>query len=162
MPINKAALCGEGGDMNCNCPVSFKRWLFLSLVVAVLFFGMDMFFHSYCMKKIYEVNMQLFRPMEEMMKFAWVGYLGYLFFGLLFTCIYSKGYEEGKSRVGQGLRYGFWMGLFLWGTHLLMSYPYMPYPNRIYRDWFAIGMVEFLVLGFVLGFLYQPKAKTVE
>lgn len=140
-----------------NCKCNFKQWLLLSLVTAVLYFGMDMFFHHYCMGKIYAANPQYFRTMDEMASLRWVAYLGYLVFGFLFVCIYAKGYEEGKSKLGQGFRYGLLVGLLYWGASLLLSYPFMPWPNEIYLDWFAIGLVECVALGTILGFLYKPK-----
>lgn len=140
-----------------NCKCHFKQWLLLGLAMAVLYFGMDLFFHHYCLSKIYEANAQLWRPINEMMALKWWGYLSYILFGLLFVCIYSKGYQEGKSGAGQGLRFGVLVGLFYWGTHLLGAYPFMPWPNRVYTGWFVIGLFEFLVLGLVLGLLYRAK-----
>ena len=140
-----------------NCKCNLKQWLLLGLATAVLYFGMDMFFHHYCMGKLYSENAQLFRPMGDMMALMKWSYLGYILFGLLFVCIYSKGVEEGKSGMGQGLRFGFFLGLFYWGTSMLLSYPFMPWPNRIYLDWFVTGLAKFMILGFVVGMLYKPK-----
>lgn len=145
--------------MNCpSCRCDVKSWFISGFVIAVLYLGMDMFFHHYCMGKMYQANFHFFRSMDEMTALRWYGYLGYLVFGLLFVCIYSKGYEEGKSKAGQGLRFGLLMGLFYWGANLLISFPHMPWPKKLYAGWFAIGMVEFVVLGFILGFIFKPKA----
>ncbi|MDO8527522.1 MAG: hypothetical protein Q7T03_07540 [Deltaproteobacteria bacterium] len=143
------------GGNDCKCDV--KNWLITGLIVAVLALGLDMFFHHYCMMKVYEANMSLFRPMEQMMQLRWYGYAGYVAFGLLFTCIYSKGYDATKGKAGQGIRYGILMGLFYWGAGLLIAVPVMPWSKQLVIDWFAIGVAEFAILGFIVGMLYKPK-----
>lgn len=147
-----------GSDCKCKC--DFKSWLVQGIVVAALYLGMDMFFHHFCMARHYQNFAHLFRSTDEIIHLRGWGYFGYLWFGLLFTCIYMKGYDADRSAYAQGFRYGLLMGLFYWGAQLLISYPYMPWPNRIYAGWFAIGIFEFIVLGFILGFLYKPKATT--
>lgn len=144
--------------MTKDCKCDLKTWLVSGFVIAVLYLGLDMFFHHYCMMKYYTAYAHLFRPMDRMMELRFWGYLGYLIFGLLFTCIYSAGYEEGKSKAGQGIRYGLLVGLFYWGSHLLILFPHGPYPKRIYAGWFAIGVFEFVVLGFILAMIYKPKS----
>ena len=139
--------------MGTNCKCDFKSWLINGFVIAVLYLGLDLFFHQYCLKTIYSQNAHLFRPMDAMMVLKGWGYLGYLVFGLLFVCIYSKGYEEGKSPGGQGLRFGLLLGLFYWGASLLLAYPYMLWPKRLYAGWFVVGLFEFVVLGFILALL---------
>lgn len=135
-----------------------KSWLLQSIVVAVLYLGLDMFFHGFILKDVYQAHFQHFRSMDEVMALRWWGYAGYLMFGLLFTCIFSQGYQEGSGNVGQGLRYGLLIGLFYWGTRLLVDYPYTPWPNILYFGWLAIGLFEFALLGTILGVLYKPKA----
>lgn len=144
------------GGVNCKCDV--KKWLFYSVALGALYLGMDMFLHHYCMGKHYREFAHLFRPMEMAMSLRWWGYAGYILFGLLFTCIYMKGYEEGKSGLVQGFRYGLLMGVFYWGASLLISYPHMLYPKRIIAGWFAVGVFEFVFLGCVLGYIYKPKS----
>ncbi|MBI5298793.1 MAG: hypothetical protein HY877_00625 [Deltaproteobacteria bacterium] len=141
---------------NCKCDV--KTWVVQGFVIAVLYLGLDMFFHHYCMMKIYAAHAHLFRPLDAMVPLRWWGYLGYLVFGLLFVCIFAAGYEAAKSKVAQGLRYGLLIGLFYHGSSLLISAPYMPWPKRLLIDWFAIGVAECIILGFILGMLYKPKS----
>lgn len=144
--------------MTGNCKCNVKNWLFNGVVVGVLYLGLDMFFHNYCLQKIYQDNFQFFRPLDSMMTLRWWGYLGYLLFGLLFSCIFSQGYEAAKGKMIQGLRFGLLIGLFFWGSHLLLSYPYMPWPNSLYFGWFAIGVFEFALLGLILGLVHKPTA----
>ena len=142
-----------GGGCKCN----FKNWITTSLVVAVLYFGMDMFFTHVCLMKLYQTNAQYFRTQEQMMAMRNWGYAAYIVFGLLFTCIYGSGYEEGKSKALQGFRYGLTIGLFYWGAGLLGMYPYFPWPNQLYLGWFGVGLTEFIVLGVAAGVLFKPK-----
>ncbi len=142
--------------MACRCEP--KRYVVASLAVAAAYFLLDMFYHHTCLMGIYQATMNLWRPMEESRGLMPFAYAGYLLFGFLFTCLYSVGVEEGKGRLGQGIRYGFWIGLFYWGTHLLLMVPFTPYPTRLVIDWFLGGMFEFLVLGGITGLLYKSKA----
>ena len=80
-----------------------------------------------------------------------------LFFSFLFIHIFAKGYEAGKSKVGQGFRFGLVLGLFYVGSQILLMYPYMPIPNDLYVAWFIIGMVEFMILGIITGAMYCKK-----
>lgn len=142
-----------GGCGKCN----MQNWLVTSLVVAIVYWGLDMFFTHFCMMKLYQANAQFFRTPEEMTATMKWGYAGYLVFGALFSCIFSKGYEAGKPKALQGLRFGLLIGLLYWGAGMLGMYPYFPWPNRLFIDWTVIGVVEFAVLGLVLGLLFKPK-----
>ena len=39
--------------MGTNCKCDFKSWLINGFVIAVLYLGLDLFFHQYCLKTIY-------------------------------------------------------------------------------------------------------------
>ena len=136
---------------------STKSWIIATLAVAVAFYLMDALFHGMVMMNTYSATAQLWRPMDEMRQLMWVGILGYLAFSALFYLIFSCGFTPGKSKAGQGLRYGLLIGLLFWGAHALMSYPYMPIPSHIYWAWFGIGMIEFAVLGLITGMIYKTR-----
>lgn len=143
--------------METQCNFGKKRFLIALILVAIAYFGMDMVFHHFVLGKTYEATMSLWRPMPEMMAKRWVAYTAYLLFSFLFLFIFNKGFEKGKCPRGQGIRYGFLMGLLYWGTHLLGSYPFNPWPDTLYLAWFGIGMVEFVVLGLIAGLLVSKE-----
>lgn len=143
------------GGMDCKC--DWKKWIVAGLAVAVVYAGLDFVVHHKLMVGLYQANAHLWRtPAETAGKMCWM-WCNYIVFGLLFTCIYSKGYEAAKAGPSQGLRYGFLTGLFYWGTHLMGMYPFSPIPDRIYQSWFAFGLAEFTILGVVVGAIYKPK-----
>lgn len=140
------------------CKCDWKQWLLASLVVAVVYCGLDFLVHHKLLMALYSANAHLWRTQEAAsLKMCWL-WINYLVVGLLFTCIYSKGYDAAKAGPSQGLRYGFLIGVFYWGTHLLGSYPFHPWPDRLYQSWFACGLAEFTILGILVGLIYRPKA----
>lgn len=141
-----------------NCPFGKKRGPVAMLVVAIAYFVMDMFFHHVVLGSLYEQTMSLWRPMTEIMEKRWVAYPGYLVFSFLFVCIFARGFEQGKCPKGQGIRYGLMIGLFYWGSQLLLGYPFHPWPDQLYLAWFGVGMVECVILGVIAGCLVKKQA----
>ncbi|MBI2346033.1 MAG: hypothetical protein HYV03_03950 [Deltaproteobacteria bacterium] len=144
------------GAMGCKC--DWKKWIVASVIVAAVYAGLDYIIHHKLLINLYQANMHLWRtPQDTAAKMCWL-WCGYLLFGTLFTCIYSKGYEPEKAGASQGLRFGFLVGLFYWGTHLMSAFPFHPWPTRLYQTWFACGLAEFALLGVLVGAIYKPKA----
>lgn len=140
-----------------NCKCDWKRWLVSGFVVAGVYFILDWIIHHKLLMPLYNSHLHLWRtPGEIALKRCWL-WCAYPVFGLLFTCIYSKGYEPAKAGGSQGLRFGFLLGLFYWGTHLMMAYPFHPWPDNFYMSWFGLGLAEFAILGVLVGLLYKPK-----
>ncbi|MEK9134207.1 MAG: hypothetical protein AAB333_05050, partial [Pseudomonadota bacterium] len=81
--------------------------------------------------------------------------VGYLIFAPFFTLIYAKGYEPDKSGLGQGLRYGLYMGLVLSVMQNLIWYTVLPIPGVLAFYWFLGGMVESIAAGVAAGLIYR-------
>ena len=86
-----------------------------------------------------------------------VAYVGYILFAFFFVCIFSKGFEKEKCCKTQGVKYGLLIGFFYWGATLLISYPFFPWPDKLYAAWFGVGMVECVVLGLIAGMCVDNK-----
>jgi hypothetical protein len=144
----------KGGFM-CKC--DWKRKAIAGLVLASAYFGMDMFFHHSCLGSLYQETMHLWRPMAEAQGLMMYAYLGYLLFGYMFYCIYGFGVESGKSGWQQGLRFGILIGILMYGAGGLLMYPFALYSSTILLSWFAVGLVEYAILGVLTGLLYKAK-----
>lgn len=145
--------------MNCSmCRCDVKRKFIGGLVIAVAYWLMDMFFHHFCLGSLYQSTMSFWRPMEEAMPLMGWAYVGYLVFALFFYCIYGFGVESGKPAWQQGLRYGIFIAILVHGAGGLMTYPHVPYPGKLWFDWFLIGLFEYAVLGVLTGLLFKKKA----
>ncbi len=137
--------------MKCKC--------FASFVVFIALFVLDYLLHGTLLKGIYHQTASVWRPEVEMkhMNMMWYIWLGYLIFAPVFVCIYTKGYEEGKGRIGQGLRYGFWMGVLLSVMPSLTSYVVLPIPLNLAIYWMVGETLKYTCLGTVLGIAYKKE-----
>ena len=135
--------------------MNVKRWLFASLAVLVVIAALDMFINSVLLTDLYKQTASVWRPPQEMQQRMWLFFLGYLILAPLFTLIYAKGHEPAKSGLGQGLRYGLYMGLVLSVLPNLVWYTVLPIPGVLAFYWFLGGMVESVTAGVTAGLIYR-------
>ena len=134
-----------------------KRWLVAGIVVAVVVTVLESVFHGYFMKGIYEATATIWRPYADMSKLTPYGWLATLFVSFILVYIYHRGYEGKGSAVAEGLRFGFWIGLFTAVPMAVWTYIVMPVPFAIAFWWFAIAMIDMLVAGALVGAIYKKK-----
>jgi len=135
--------------------MNVKRWLFASLAVFVVIAALDMFINSVLLTGLYHQTASVWRSPEEMQRMMWLFGVGYLIFAPFFTLIYTKGHELAKSGLGQGLRYGLYMGLVLSVLSSLVWYTVLPIPGVLAFYWFLGGMVESIAAGVAAGLIYR-------
>ncbi|MBM2840182.1 MAG: hypothetical protein HW412_710 [Bacteroidetes bacterium] len=83
-------------------------------------------------------------------------YLARLFAAGFFTFIFTKGFE-GKPGIGEGLRYGLWISLFLYVPWLLTGFAFGEWTASALFIRAIIGVMEALVGGAVVAQLYKPS-----
>lgn len=135
-----------------------KKYLLSALAVFLWLTIFGMIYHGKILESTYVETMQFWRPEAEMMKLMPLIYLGHLLFALFFCYLYTKGVEVGKSPIGQGLRYGLFIGLLLHLPMTVAHYAYLPYPTKLFAAWFMGGMIETIVAGLLVGKIYQKAA----
>ncbi len=128
---------------------------FASFIVFIALFALDYLLHGVLLKGIYHQTASVWRSEADMKHMMWYMWLGYLIFSPVFVCIYSKGHEEGKSNIGQGFRYGFWMGILLSVMASLISYVVLPIPLKLAVYWIVGETIKFTCLGTILGVAYK-------
>lgn len=146
--------------MACGCDK--KRCLITVLVVAVVYFGLDLLVWHVILGNQLQENATLWRPMADIQSRMWVAYLGYVLFAGLFTCIYNRGYECGKCPRAQGIRYGLMMGLLFWGVGNMLQYPFSNMTDGLYLGSALCGIVEYVILGFTVGLLHKCGDKAAD
>lgn len=132
-----------------------KRCLMASVAVFVVVYLLEFLIHGKLLHGIYQETASLWRPEAEMMGMMWLMWIGYLIMAPLFVYLFSKGVEEGKGMMGQGVRFGLIIGLFVSGPMSLGWYAILPIPTILAFYWFVAGMVEFIAAGLVTGLIYR-------
>jgi hypothetical protein len=112
--------------------------------------------HQVWLGDTYEALAGAFRPEAEMLDMMWIMMLtaiGVLFF---FCFIFTKGYE-GKG-IGEGVRYGAMMGLFLGLPSAIDVYVIYPITAELAMIWYITGIISFTIFGAVFAAIYKPSS----
>ena len=86
----------------------------------------------------------------------WMMTVGQLVFAYVFAWFYTLGYESGKKGLGQGLRFGFYVGLLLAASQNFVWYVVLPVPFVLNLGWLGAAFLDSVVAGAVVGFIYKP------
>ena len=132
-----------------------KRWLLASVAVFVTMFVLEFIIHGVLLQGEYQRTASLWRPMADMQRLMWIMWLGYLVFAAFFAFIYTKGYEKGKPGLGQGFRFGVFVGAMLSVLHGFGWYVILPIPLALSFYWFVAVLVESIAMGIAAGLVYR-------
>ncbi len=127
-----------------------------SAVFGILFVS-DFLIHGLLMKGAYEATASLWRPMGEMQSMMWTMWALYLVDAIILPFLYSKGYETGKSSIGQGIRFGLAIGLLMSTGMSLGTYFMIPVPVSMAISWFVAGMIQFTIVGVAIALIHKPN-----
>lgn len=132
-----------------------KRWLLASVAVFVVIFVLEFIIHGVLLQGLYQQTASVWRPMAEMQRLMWILWVGYLVLAPLFVFIYTKGYEKGKPGLGQGFRFGLYLGAMLSVLHGFGWYAILPIPLSLSFYWSVAILVEFIAMGIAAGLIYR-------
>ena len=132
-----------------------KRWLLASVAVFGVILVLEFLIHGVLLQGIYQQTASVWRSQAEMQRLMWIFWVGYLVFAPFFALIYAKGYEKGKPGLGQGFRFGLYMGAMLSVVHSYGWYVILPIPLVLACYWFAAIFVESIAAGIAAGLVYH-------
>lgn len=130
------------------------------IVVYIVWQALSFVVHGVMLAETYRVMGEVFRPEEVITGMMWMMYLGSALYLLLFCYIFTKGHE-GKG-VGEGLRYGLLMGLFLSIPSAIDQYVVYPLTTNLAVIWFVCGVIAFMIAGAIFAAIYKPGAATAQ
>ena len=132
-----------------------KQWLLASVAVVVVIGVLEFLIHGVLLADMYRQTASVWRPEADMQKMMWVFWVGMLVFAPFFVLIYAKGYEKGKPGLGQGFRYGLYVGTMLSVMNSFGWYVMLPIPLALAFYWFLAILLEFIVAGIAAGLIYH-------
>ena len=132
-----------------------KKFL-MALVAAYVFYHASGFLiHGIWLDPIYQDHAAVFRPKEQMNEMMWIFWVTSALTVTLFCFIFTRGRED--RGVGEGARFGLYMGLFLMPVQAYDSYVIYPLPYELAMKWFISGMIVFVVMGMIVSLIYKPE-----
>lgn len=132
-----------------------QRWLVSSAAAFVVIFALEFVINGILLSDLYKQTASVWRPEAEIMRLMWLMWLSYAISALVLAFVYTKGYEAAKSGIGQGVRFGLYMGIFLAASISLGFYAVLPIPGILAVYWFIGGVAEYVVAGAVVGAIYK-------
>jgi hypothetical protein len=133
-----------------------KKLLLTTLVVFVLLEITGYLIHEVILSSTYQMEevKSAFRTEAEMNSNMWIVWVTDIIWSFFFAFFFAKGYE-GKG-IMEGLRFGFYIGLFWALVSSYQSYAFIPMPYFLALQWFIFGMIQSLILGVAAALVYKP------
>ncbi|MGO9481885.1 MAG: hypothetical protein ACLP05_08915 [Candidatus Kryptoniota bacterium] len=131
-----------------------KVWLgFIAsfIVLEILMFLVD----RVLLMSTYNSIQGVWRP--DMNSKIWIYHVINIFNAFFFTFVFSKGYE--KKGILEGVRYGFYIGVWLSVGMAYGSYAMIAIPYSLALQWFIYGVIEYMITGAVLAMVFKEKQK---
>jgi hypothetical protein len=111
------------------------------------------------LKDAYRPYAEVYRPAEEIQKVFPIGMAATFVAVLVLAVMYAKGYE-GKSGLAEGARFGLLVGVFSDCAFVFHNYVNLRIGLRLTLGQAAAYLVEWLVVGIVIGLVYKPRSAT--
>ncbi len=139
--------------------MSKKFWIAF-VVIFVVWNILDWLVHGVLLSSAYQSEdmMKLMRP--DMASKMWIFYVVTVITSFFFTLIFSKGYE-GKG-IGEGVRYGLYVGFLMATPMAYSSYAMYPMPYSVALQWFIYGMIHYIILGIVAALVYGKRGEAMK
>ncbi len=134
-----------------------KRFVIAFIVVFVVLEITNYLVHGVILSSTYasEGVKELFRP--DMMSNMWIIWVTDIIWSFFFVFFFVKGYEN--KGIMEGLRYGFYMGIFFAMVSAYQTYAMYPIPYSLAFEWFIYGLIQFIILGYIVAMIYKPAEK---
>ncbi len=132
----------------------------LLISIVVLFIAItvtDILIHGVWLSPVYEATKSLWRA--DMASGAYMGWLhaGHGLAAVAFTMLWAAGFAQ-NAKLSCGVKYGAMMALFT-QANTLITYAVQPITLEIVWKWMVSGVLQGIILGIVVFWVYKPLKK---
>lgn len=141
-----------------NSKLNVTQWVIASVAVFVVLSILE-FFVGWLVIGPWAAQLFPLEPQPENMMTmrVWV-YLSRAIFSLMFVFVFTRGYE-GKPGVGEGLRYGLWIGLLIYLPQFFMNMVVTHRPADFLAVRGLASLVEAVLSGVIVAMIYRRPQK---
>jgi len=136
--------------------LNLNRWLIASVVVFVVLSILEFIMGRVVLGPWVAQLFPTVPQAEDMMMMRLWMYLGRAIFSVMFVFVFTRGYE-GKPGMGEGLRYGLWIGLLIYIPQFFTNLVTTTRP----ADFLAIralgSLVEVVLCGVLIAMIYKGE-----
>ena len=132
-----------------------KRFWMAFVAAYLVYQVLGFLIHVVWLDSDYQELAAIFRPKEQMDQMMWITFITSAVMTLMFCYIFTRGYEN--RGIGEGVRYGLYMGLFFMTMQAYDSYVFYPLPYHLALKWFVAGMLVFIAMGSVVSLVYKNE-----
>jgi hypothetical protein len=137
--------------------MNHKRGVIALIVAFVFIFGFEFVWHGLLMKPSHAETATLWRAEPDFLNHFWLLVLGHAVVAFAFTGLYIS--QVGLPSATTGMGYGIGIGIFCAGGDLI-RFAVQPLTTKILWMWIAGGLIEFAIVGALIGAIYKPKTWT--
>ena len=135
--------------------MNVKRWFLSGLAAFAVVSVLDMIVHGRILMDLYTQTKFVWRQGAEGDRRMWLIFVTEAMFAFALAWFYTLGYEPGKAGLGQGIRFGFYIGIVLLAAQGFTWYAVLPVPFILNLGWLVSSMANSLVAGTVIGLIYR-------
>jgi hypothetical protein len=137
--------------------MNYGRILGAAVGAAVVFFIYGFLVHGLLIANDYlPYPVGVYRGGEEAKSHTPFGLAGIFVAILVFATVFAKGNEHG---AGAGARLGFLFGIFMAGAFAAVNYGTLHVSGKLALEIAASELIEWTLVGIVVGLLYKPSVR---
>lgn len=138
--------------------MNHKRGVLALVVAFITIFCFEYVWHGILMKSAYMETAALWRTDPDFLNHFWILVLGHAVTAFAFTGLYVS--KVGVQSIATGLGYGIVIAIFSFGGDLV-QFAVQPLTTKILWMWLAGGLLEFALVGVLVGAIYKPITNPV-